>query len=176
MPKFIPFQNLVKLLQEKLGVDVTDEIEKAYQADINALREGIATKSDDSRLSLIVTTLNELKQAVADLKTAQDALKPVSIEALKSSVDTLTVKPPEGYNEFVTSTTTSLSAVQTALTSVLEKLSQLPTQEKSEPVWQGIKSDKATQDLMAALSSTNKKAGEATQSLFPHSSINWDAQ
>lgn len=173
MAKFIPFQNLVAVLKDKLGVDMTEEVEKAYQTDLAALREGIATKSDDARLTAMAAEISEVKTAVLAITETLSKLTPTIEESVKAiKLEPATITMPSEYEQFVVGTTTALTAVQTALKEVLERLAQPQT--KSEPIFQGINSGKATEALMAAITATNQKAESATKSLFPNSTISWD--
>lgn len=173
MAKFIPFQNLVAVLKDKLGIDATAEIEKAWQTDIDALREGIATKSDDSRVAVLVTDVAEIKSTLAELKTLLTGVTPALAESVKS-IQVPTAVMPENYEKFVTDTTVSLTALQTGLKEALDRIAQIPTQQKSEPVFAGINTGQATKDLMAAITNVNQKAAAATQTLFSTSTLNFD--
>lgn len=167
-------ENLVKAIREKLGVDVPEEVQKAWLLDMDALRQGVATKADDERLAQLVKDVTEIKATLAGLNIAE-AVKAALPKVDPATLEAVEVKTPKDITDFIAASTTSMATLQTAVNAMLEKLAQMPAPaQKSDQKLPGVDRNSLTQELIAALKGTQQKSDDAAKDMFPMSAIRWN--
>lgn len=115
----ISFEKLLKAIKEKLGADAADEIQKAIDADNEALRARLATKSDDERIEQIAKDLTEIKALLTglDIKGAVKAALPEPVK-----LEPMEIKQPTEWLDFMKNTTLAIATVQTAYSHILAQV------------------------------------------------------